>query len=93
MEDDILAISSVLYYTYERVFAGKKLPSTEKILSLSDTTAAFIKKSQRNPIIGYKPQIGISKNGFISALIIESGNGADSKYLLPLIKSILKIPE
>ena len=44
LEDDILAASSVLYYTEERVFEGEKLPSTEKILSLSDSTAAFIKK-------------------------------------------------
>ena len=86
LEDDILAVSSVLYYTEERVFEGKKLPSTEKILSLSDTTAAFIKKGQRNPVIGYKPQIGMSKKGFVSALIIEPGNGADSKYLVPLVK-------
>ena len=86
MEDDILAVSSVLYYTQERVFEGKKLPSTEKILSLSDTTAAFIKKGQRNPVIGYKPQIGMSKNGFVSALIIEPGNGADAKYLVPLVR-------
>jgi len=86
LEDDILAVSSVLYYTEERVFEGKKLPSAEKILSLSDTTAAFIKKGQRNPVIGYKPQIGMSKNGFVSALIIEPGNGADAKYLVPLVE-------
>ena len=90
MEDDILAVSSVLYYTEERVFEGRKLPSTEKILSLSDTTAAFIKKGQRNPVIGYKPQIGMSKNGFVSALIIEPGNGADSKYLVPLVGKHIK---
>ena len=85
-EEDVFAVSSVLYYTEERVFEGKKLPSTEKILSLSDTTAAFIKKGQRNPVIGYKPQVGMSKNGFVSALIIEPGNGADAKYLVPLVK-------
>jgi len=89
-EDDIFTVNSVLYYTYERVIAGKKLPSSEKIMSLSDNTAAFIKKGQRNPVIGYKPQIGMSKNGFVSALIIESGNGADSKYLVPLIEKHIK---
>ncbi len=62
------------------------LPSVEKILSLSDITAAFIKKGQRNSVIGYKPQIGMSKNGFVSALIIEPGNGADAKYLIPLVE-------
>ena len=86
MEDDLLAVSAVLYYAEERVFNGKILPSVEKILSLSDKTAAFIKKGNRNSVIGYKPQIGMSKNGFVSALIIEPGNGADSKYLVPLVK-------
>ena len=87
MEDDILALSSVLYYAEERVFNGKVLPSVEKILSLSDITAAFIKKGQRNSVIGYKPQIGMSKNGFVTALIIEPGNGADAKYLVPLVEN------
>ena len=86
MEDDLLAVSSVLYYAEDRVFNGKVLPSVEKILSLSDITAAFIKKGQRNAVIGYKPQIGMSKNGFVSALIVEPGNGADAKYLVPLVK-------
>lgn len=86
MEDDLLAVSSVLYYAEDRVFNGKVLPSVEKILSLSDITAAFIKKGQRNAVIGYKPQIGMSKNGFVSALIVEPGNGADAKYLVPLVE-------
>jgi len=86
LEDDLLAVSAVLYYTEERVFLDRKLPSTEKILSLSDTTAAFIKKGNRNSVIGYKPQIGMSKNGYVSALIIQPGNGADSAYFAPLVK-------
>ena len=86
MEDDLLALSPVLYYTQERVFCGEKLPSVEKILSLSDTTAAFIKKGQRNPVIGYKPQLGMSKNGFVTAFILDKGNVPDSAYLFPLVK-------
>lgn len=86
LEDDLLAVSAVLYYTEERVFLDRKLPSIEKILSLSDTTAAFIKKGGRNPVIGYKPQIGMSENGYVSAIIIEPGNGADSKYFVPLVE-------
>lgn len=86
LEDDLLAVSAVLYYTEDRVFFDKKLPSSEKILSLSDTAAAFIKKGSRNSVIGYKPQLGMSKNGYVSALIIEPGNGADSVYFAPLVK-------
>jgi len=87
MEDDLLAISNVLYYSGERIFNNANLPSTEKILSLSDTTAAFIKKGQRNPVIGYKPQLAQSGNGFVTGLLLEKWNIADSACLLPLTKS------
>ncbi len=97
LEDDLLAVSAVLYYTEERVFLDKTLPSVEKILSISDTTAAFIKKGSRTAVIGYKPQIGMSRNGYVSALIVEPGNGADSTYLVPLVKKHIEntsvIPE
>jgi hypothetical protein len=86
MEDDLLALSSVLYYSEERIFNDITLPSSEKILSLSDTTCAFIKKGQRNPVIGYKPQLTQSKHGFITALMLEKGNLADSDCLFPLAK-------
>ena len=86
MEEDLLMLSPVLYYTEERVFNEIVLPSTEKIISLSDETAAFIKKGQRNPAIGYKPQLAQSKNGFITALLIEAGNSSDSGNLFPLTK-------
>ena len=47
----------VIAYAEDRVFHGKTLPSTEKVLSISDSDAAYIKKGNRNPVIGYKPQI------------------------------------
>ncbi len=36
MEDDILALSSVLYYAEERVFNGKVLPSVIEIFQRPD---------------------------------------------------------
>ncbi len=84
MEDDLLAISSVLYYSEDRVFNDIALPASEKILSLSDSTAAFIKKGQRNPVIGYKPQLCQSGNGFVTGMLLGSGNTSDSASLFPL---------
>lgn len=86
MEDDLLAISSVLYYSEDRVFNEISLPASEKILSLSDLTAAFIKKGQRNPVIGYKPQLCQSGNGFVTGMILEQGNTSDSASLFPLAR-------
>jgi len=40
-------VNRVIQYADERVFHGKSLPAKEKILSLSDGTAAYIKKGSR----------------------------------------------
>ena len=84
MKDDMFGSFRVIEYTQNRVLKGKHLKSTEKILSLSDKAAAFIKKGNRNPVIGYKPQLGRSGNGFVSSLIVPEGNAADSGKLLPV---------
>lgn len=88
IENDLSSVSRVLYYTDKRVIGGIVLPSSEKILSISDETAAFIKKGQRESVIGYKPQLARSGNGFVASLQIDEGNGADSKYLVPLVKDV-----
>ena len=72
------------------MFNGKALPSTEKVLSLSDGSAAYIKKGNRNAVIGYKPQLVRSENGFITSLIVPQGNAADSVELVPAISDSLQ---
>ena len=84
IKEDLSGSYRVIEYTQDRVLNGKHLKSTEKILSLSDKAAAFIKKGNRNPVIGYKPQLGRSGNGFIPSLIVPEGNAADSGKLLPV---------
>jgi hypothetical protein len=83
MKEDLSDIHTVMGYTTERIFNGKQVKSTEKILSLSDKAAAFIKKGNRNPVIGYKPQVTRSEQGFVSAILLPEGNAADSLQLVP----------
>ncbi len=85
---DITEVGTVYQYTEERVFEGKTHPSGAKKLSLSDEAAAFIKKGQRESVIGYRPQVGRSGNGFVTTLNVPAGNAADSPQLVPLIKQI-----
>lgn len=87
---DISDSRRVLRYAHDRVFLEKTLPSTEKILSLSDGSAAFIKKGSRAPVIGYKPQLVRSANGFVVSLIVPEGNAADSIELVPAISDSMK---
>jgi IS5 family transposase len=76
-------------YTHFRVFEGKSTPSTEKILSLSDADAGYIKKGSRQAVIGYKPQLVRSGNGFVVSLIVPRGNAADSGLLIPAIEDAI----
>jgi IS5 family transposase len=78
-------LKRVIEYAGDRVFHDKKLPSSEKVLSLSDGSAAYIKKGGRDPVIGYKPQLVRSENGFVTSLMVPQGNAADSITLEPVI--------
>lgn len=87
---DVSDSNKVIEYANDRVFHGKVLPSTEKVLSLSDGSAAYIKKGSRAPVIGYKPQLVRSEHGFVTSLIVPEGNAADSGKLVPAILDSMK---
>ena len=94
---DIADAKRVVDYSGDRVFHDKKLPSTEKVLSLSDGSASYIKKGSREPVIGYKPQLVRSANGFVTGLLVPESNAADSIKLEPAIRDSIRrtgvIPE
>ena len=87
---DLCDARRVISYASDRVFKDKTLPSTEKVLSLSDGSAAYIKKGSRNPLIGYKPQLVRSDNGFVTSLLVPEGNAADAIELVPAIGDSIK---
>ena len=82
---DLCDARRVIGYASDRVFKDKTLPSREKVLSLSDGSVAYIKKGSRNPLIGYKPQLVRSDNGFVTSLLVPEGNAADAIKLVPAI--------
>jgi len=90
IKTDLADANRVIEYANDRVFHDKKLPSTEKVLSLSDGSAAYIKKGSRLPVIGYKPQLVRSDNGFVTSLIVPEGNAADSAKLVPAIRESIE---
>ena len=71
------------------VYQNIKLPARDKILSISDKDAAYIVKGQRNPVIGYKPQIARSGNGFICGYLTPAGNAADSEMFIPTVNNVI----
>jgi IS5 family transposase len=82
---DIQAIGQVAEACQRRIFAEEKVPSSEKIVSLSDGDAAFIVKGGWNTVLGYRPQLGKSGQGFVSALLVPMGNAADSGQLVEVV--------
>jgi IS5 family transposase len=87
---DLADAHRVVEYCNGRVFYDQKLPSTEKVLSLSNGSAAYIKKGGRNAVIGYKPQLVRSEKGFVTSLIVPEGNAADSIKLEPAIRDSIR---
>ena len=83
IEEDIRAIGQVTHTCRRRVFAQETVPSAEKLVSLSDGDAAFIIKGGWDTQVGYRPQLGKSGQGFVSALLVPLGNAADSGQLIP----------
>jgi hypothetical protein len=87
---DLADVERVIEYCRERVFENKKRPSREKVLSLSDGAAGFIKKGGREPVIGYKPQLVRSRHGFVAGLRVPIGNAADSAEFAPAVEMAME---
>lgn len=81
----------------ERVFEGKKLKSWQRLPSLSDKSASFICKGDRVPVVGYRPQLVRSGNGFVVHMAVPEGNASDSSQLVQsidaAIRRVLCIPD
>ena len=87
---DLAAAARVVAYSRTRVVDGESVPMSEKVLSLSDGSAAYIKKGERDPVIGYKPQVMRSRNGFVTAFELQQGNPNDAARLVPLTQQHIK---
>ena len=83
---DMLAASECCY---KRIFDEVKVDNKEKILSLSDSDAAFIIKGGRETVLGYKPQIAVSDNMFVTSVIVPEGNAADSDMLTLCVDDVM----
>lgn len=82
---DIQAIGQVAAAGERRIIAGEKVPSSEKVISISDGDAAFIVKGGWDTVVGYRPQLGRSGKGFVTALIVPRGNAADNNQLVDVV--------
>lgn len=89
LHHDVIAAVTTIQQSINRVHNGITTKARDKVLSLADCSAAYIEKGGREAVIGYKPQLARSGAGFVTALILEEGNGADCRQLTPLVKQSL----
>ena len=84
--EDLAALEQAANVCERRVMEEEKVPVAEKIISLSDSDAAFIVKGGWNTTVGYRPQLARSGSGFVTALVLPQGNAADSPHLVEMVK-------
>lgn len=89
LRSDLGNLSRVIECCDARVMQGRKVPVADKVLSVSDSDAGFIAKGGREPVVGYKPQLGRSGAGFVVGLIVPRGNAADSGQLVPMFDEVV----
>ena len=83
--EDLQAIGQVAAAAERRLLEGEPVPSSQKVVSISDGHAAFIVKGGWDTVLGYRPQLGRSGQGFVSALLVPRGNAADNSQLVDAV--------
>ena len=88
--EDIKNLGLAIANADKRINKDLKVDIKNKIVSTSDKDASMIVKGQRDPVVGYKPQIGRSEKRFITSIIVPEGNAADSSQLRPVVDSSIR---
>ena len=86
-----LLITKIIDQTERRVFAGKSVPSTKKVVSLFEDHTDIIVRSNREVKFGHKLNLTTGKTGLILDAVVEKGNPADSKRLIPMLERQINI--
>jgi hypothetical protein len=89
LRTDLRNLRRVIDACDARVMHERTVPIAEKVLSVSDPDVGFIAKGGRDPVVGYKPQLGRSGAGFVVGRILPRGNAADSDQLVPLFEQVV----
>ena len=84
-------ISRIIAQTERRVFNDESVPCAEKVVSLFEDHTDIIAKSNREVKFGHKLNLTTGKTGIILDAVIEEGNPADSKRLLPMLERQIDI--
>lgn len=89
-------IEEVLHYRHllekvidqceRRVLHRESVPAGEKIVSLFEPHTDIIVKGSRDVEYGHKLNLSTNKHGFITVVMLETGNPKDSERFIPLLE-------
>ena len=79
-------IERVIAQTERRVFEGRMVPASEKVVSLFEPHTDVIVKGARQAQYGHKLNLVSGRSGMILDVVIEQGNPADSQRFLPMLQ-------
>jgi len=89
LRSDLQSLVRVIECCRLRVMQNSTVPVADKVLSVADPDVGFIAKGGREPVVGYKPQLGRSGRGFVVGLLVPQGNAADSSQLVPMFEQVV----
>ena len=79
-------VQRVVDQTKRRVFAGEKVPASEKVVSLFEAHADIICKGGRQTHYGHKINLTTGRSALVLDVVVEDGNPADSTRCLPMLQ-------
>jgi len=79
-------LPKIIWQTEMRVFKGRTVPATKKIISIFEEHSDIIVKGRRKTEFGHKIFLTSGKSGLVTGVLIERGNPSDSELFIPLIR-------
>jgi len=76
----------VVAQTHRRVVLGETVPSSEGLVSISETHTDIIVKDRRDTLYGHKLCLATGASGLITDCHVEKGNPADSTLAIGMIE-------
>lgn len=69
-----------------RLHGAVPVAVSERLLSIKDRDAAIIVKGGREAVFGYKVQLAFTGLGYCTGLVVNHGNGSDSRSLAEVVQ-------
>jgi len=82
--------AKVLWQTQQRVFEGKSVPASEKVVSIFEEHTDVIVKDRRKTLFGHKVCLSAGKSSMILDCQILEGNPADSDLAETMIDRLVE---